>query len=690
MLTHNIGFIASYLWSIAMRLFDSILINQTPGGLMDKLSPPCKHYISGFIARSLVNKLNEEDKSMLMYSGRFVNELGCYKSCTSASNMAYYLIQAGADIVRVNVGVCFTQQCSPEDVQIFRNYLFTKLMDQINRPSSILYKTKDYVIFNIQQVEGLAKSIFTDPLTTIFYITLLAGLILVAISSLWYWKTSKKVRPARMPIASIGEPSLSKTFLASFAIQSNWQMLKSYNITSAEQLTIDFLRSLSYVGVLAMNIAYIEAELSKVGADSTTRNYFLHGFKHTALQGSLLIPDLFLMLGGYTATLSVIRVYRKVDIAHKTHLYPAYHALLCFKRFIRYTLALFLGMTFVWKILPRVADGPLKVTDLGCNRTNFWASVFLWNSNFAGNGRRMCGPWYWYPAVDFQLFLAIPFLCMLFVLAPKKALTCAGVLSILGLGVTAIYDQMNDIKAVNDHDVSWITNYMTISYLRSFPYLAGCTFAMYRAYKAESASPGGSFNGLKSLCDIQTPKLRDMETDCTGPSSSGLLFQATKNLSRILPKSSTRLYLLASFVGFAIFMINGSIFYFYFQAYIHNLGYPQWKHTLFNTFGPPAFGVSFLLFFGGFLHLLYPYFKKNSRPHVSLLVLRAVYFEVFIVGVPFVLWLYFSFQGIPWFANQFAYFNMVWVLATAIFLALVFYLVISRPYANCMSMLFRF
>src|SRR3990167_9613465 len=335
----NMGSIAMYLWTVTMRLFNSIIINQTEGGLMSSLTPKCKHYISGFIARSLVNKLNEEDKNMLRYSGRFVNELGFYKSCTSTSNMAYYLIQAGADIVRVNLGVCFTQQCSPQDVQIFQNYMFTKLKEKISEPTNYLYKARDYLVFNVQQVEVLAKSVFSDPLMVAFYGILLFGLITVVLATLWrklqrrskkseqdsremkaksFLDTSdeevvsgNKSTQTTKPQIQFSQDSYNSTsgleLVDCFDLQYNWRCITGYKLESAEQLTIDFLRSLSYVGVLEMNIAYIEAEISKIGVDTTTRNYYVHGFKHTALQGSLLVPDLFLMLGGYTATLAVLR-----------------------------------------------------------------------------------------------------------------------------------------------------------------------------------------------------------------------------------------------------------------------------------------------------------------------------------------------------------------------------------------------
>lgn len=719
MLSQNLGIFATYVWSIMVRLLNSIMINQTPGGLMDSLSPKCKQYITGFVARSLVNKLNHEDRSMLMYSGRFVNELGFYKSCTSTSNMAYYLIQAGAEIVRVNLGVCFTEKCSAADVQVFQNYMFTKIKDKISKPTSILYKAKDYLVFNVNRVEQVAKSIVGDPIAMAFYACLLICVVLVLLASVWKFIQNQRIKSALQtdnkprsfldsseafpstPLQAkpapktTQSPSFSQdsyshtkdtTLATCFSLQHNWRLIANYKVESAEQMTIDLLRSLSYVGVLAMNIAYIEAELSKIGVDTTTRNYYVHGFKHTALQGSLLVPDLFLMLGGYTAVLSVLRVFQRVDLQRNKLKYPIYYALLVGKRFLRYTLALFLGMAFVWKILPQISSGPLSASDLGCNRSNFWASVFLWNSNFAGNGRRMCGPWYWYPAVDFQLFLIAPLICLMYVISPRKGILFSGIMTVLALFVTAIYDQTNNIKAVNDHDVSWITNYMTISYLRAFPYLGGCTFALYRRYKKQQILAIPAPKNVRSSKATHTIASESSQFTSIVSAQTG---PELVSIPTALASSPTKLYISATLVGFVIFLVNGALFYYYFQAYRHNLDYPQWKHTLFNVFAPPGFALSFLLIFGGFVHVLFPYLKKESRAHIALLVLRAVYFEVFVVGVPFVLCLYFSFQGIPWFANGFAYFNMVWVLATAVCLALIFYLAVSRPYANFVYKMFR-
>lgn len=44
-----------------------------------------------------------------------MNDLGFYQSCLSDDKMTYYLIQAGIDMMRFNLGMCVPNTCSIDD-----------------------------------------------------------------------------------------------------------------------------------------------------------------------------------------------------------------------------------------------------------------------------------------------------------------------------------------------------------------------------------------------------------------------------------------------------------------------------------------------------------------------------------------------------------------------------------------------
>ena len=96
-------------------------------------------------------------------------------------------------------------------------------------------------------------------------------------------------------------------------------------------------------------------------------------------------------------------------------------------------------MTYVWKIMPLLATGPLKSTDFGCTDRNYVTSLLLLNNNFAGDDQRMCCPWYFYLSTDFFLYLFVHLLALLFVLSPRLSLASTLVLMASSLVYTAYY-----------------------------------------------------------------------------------------------------------------------------------------------------------------------------------------------------------------------------------------------------------
>ena len=80
-----------------------------------KLSKECLENGVQTIERIINNNRTEDDEAVLAYSGRTLNDLGFYDSCISHNNMTYYLIQAGIDVLRFNLGLCVPDSCSIED-----------------------------------------------------------------------------------------------------------------------------------------------------------------------------------------------------------------------------------------------------------------------------------------------------------------------------------------------------------------------------------------------------------------------------------------------------------------------------------------------------------------------------------------------------------------------------------------------
>lgn len=661
-----------YLWALIMRTMMSILQNQHDQGMLVNLTPTCKLYLTGLIQRTMDRNMTSEDSATLDLSGRFPNDLGRFQSCTSTPNMAYYLIQAGADILRLNVGVCFSQQCTDQDWAQVRDFLTTKLQQKISQPHSFIAKIKGYLIVNINRVETVAKSFVADPLTNLFFAALVVMALLVALASLLK-ALHKRRRLAGSAVAEQYETDCRRpadspitrkpqSFTDIFCVQETWRDIAEYRTTSPHQLSVDVLRIFCYLGVLATSFAFTHALFSKIFFDEYTLTYFLHSVYHSVVQGSLYIPDLFLLIGGYNGLQAALRVLDSSKASRSLLWYPVVHLLLVAKRFVKFSLPLTLAMIYLWKVLPQIADGPLSVTDLACTKKNFLTSLVLYNSNFAGNEQRMCAPWYWYLAVDFQLFLVVPFVAQVFRCSKKAGILCSASLALAGLLASLVYNHVYSIKVLNIEDGSWITSYMTKSYCRAFCYYLGCTVCLVqRARSQDSPLPRDTV--------YSTPTFRVLASGSTGETLD----------SDCKPRISKRLSEATLVAGTVMFCSAYYTFYFYFQSYMDTLKLAQWKHTLYNSFVPACFAVSVWMIFAGTIYRHYSLVRRLLATKTAFLFMRALYFEILLVSMPLVLTSYFAIQSMPSFTAVLFYTTIIGELVAVMLIAFAVRCIVTAP-----------
>lgn len=666
-----IGRFLTYLWHIVVRTMVSIQDNQHEHGKLANLSPTCKLYITGLIVRTLERKWNHEDTAFLHNSGRFPNELGYFHSCSSTPNMAYYLVQAGADILRMNVGVCFSKQCTEDDWNLMRGFLSDKLTEVINRPHSIIAKVKGYLVVNVNRVEAVAKTFVADPLTVFFVATFATFTFLVLVASIAYCcrkrrlpykKTSTFLEDQELSGCADDLPfaTKSRSWVDIFALQANWRDIMDYKAITPHQLTVDFLRIFCVMGVFATSFAFTHALFSKIFFDITTLNYFLHSVFHTVVQGSLYIPDLYLFIGGHNCLRSAIRSFDRSKASRNKLWYPLYHLALVIKRFVKFSLPLSLTLTYLWKVMPQITHGPLSVTDLSCTKGNFLTSTLLLNSNFAGNDRRMCGPWYWYLAVDFQLFLFVPFIAFLFRLMPQIALLCSGFLSLGGLTVTLAYNQFYGVRILNIKDPSWITEAMTQSYVRSFCYFLGCFFCLIKLHRDSSSKPISSTSSrLEAIVQVV-------------PLPTKVKINKKASLCSLIG-------------GLLVFSVALYYFYNYFQTYLDTTNYPQWAHSLYNGAMPSVFALSVFAVFAGIVYSCFHSMRPCLNRSRTFLVLRAVYFEVFLLSMPFILTCCFTIEQMPQFSAVVFYCTIIFEFMAVVCLSLGLRLLITAPIDKSMA-----
>ena len=74
-------------------------------------------------------------------------------------------------------------------------------------------------------------------------------------------------------------------------------------------LSMDILKVLSYLLVMAANYAILHSVISKLPLDAKLSKEFKLSFEDAIVQGSVYVPDMMLFIGGYLAMRSILRVY---------------------------------------------------------------------------------------------------------------------------------------------------------------------------------------------------------------------------------------------------------------------------------------------------------------------------------------------------------------------------------------------
>lgn len=103
-----------------------------------KLSKECRENGIKTIERIIHNNRTDDDEDVTAYSGRTLNDLGFYDSCISHQNMTYYLIQAGIDVLRFNLGLCVPDSCTIDDWKQINDAVNDKIWETASIPGSFM------------------------------------------------------------------------------------------------------------------------------------------------------------------------------------------------------------------------------------------------------------------------------------------------------------------------------------------------------------------------------------------------------------------------------------------------------------------------------------------------------------------------------------------------------------------------
>ena len=145
--------------------------------------------------------------------------------------------------------------------------------------------------------------------------------------------------------------------------------------------------------------------------------------------------DIFLFVGGYVNVLANTKFLKNFS-GKQLYKYPLAYVYTVLKRYCRIMPAYGLMLLWFYQVVPYMLEGPMSLSLDACNKTNFWWSFLLGYKHGFVDGS-LCAGWCWYLAVDFQLFLTVPFLCWTFIWSKRYAIYLCYFL-ILGITVLNI------------------------------------------------------------------------------------------------------------------------------------------------------------------------------------------------------------------------------------------------------------
>jgi peptidoglycan/LPS O-acetylase OafA/YrhL len=301
--------------------------------------------------------------------------------------------------------------------------------------------------------------------------------------------------------------------------------------------------------------------------------------------------DIFLFIGGYVSILAntkYIMSFQKTS----PNKWPAIYLFALFKRWIRIMPAYAVMMLYYWKVGPALTYGPFVSQTHLCTPTTFWESWIIgWRASITEG--TLCSGWCWYLAVDFQLYLTIPIICLICKKNRQLGIyVCSALIAACTIG-TIVVCYVKDLYWLNWNDQSMNVYYYAKSYLRGSVYYMGCLIS----YLTMRGSRGG---GKKKKKEVkQEGQTEDLAEPLLNPEEVAEKERLEKEKKdrrrRRAKKRAALLGNIALVLGLAFMTLDTLALHYYFQW-----GRPSkekvshFGHVMFITFGKVIFVFSFM------------------------------------------------------------------------------------------------
>ena len=416
-----------------------------------------------------MSQLQQDTLNQIQHSGKTINDLGHWHSCTNLKDSHYLIVDFKLSMVQTKVGICVPVQCTPEDLTEFIGNVSMYLPHYL-KSATLNTFTRIYKPLNTKCGTGC-------------YLSWLAIFCLVTAVAFGSYFGSKQKSER---IDEDQNLTRMQELLACFSIYDNFSSLFYRKFQDSTSI-FDGIRALSLLWIISVHVEI--ARFLDVIVDLNDISEFLKTFLASFIPQATYSVDAFFWLSGFLLGFLILDEANKrggkirwggVFVTRIIRLLPMYMFILIFINFI----------------IPSWATGPKwdqVETYIKTDCDKYWWTNLLFVNNhipwYTGND---CVGQSWYMAADIQMLILSMPIISLYVYSHKS-----GWIAIITLLITSVtyrlivsshyHIYMTILNKFSDTDNFRKIHTSTISNLS--PYLIGiiCGFVLNHSKKTKSS-----------------------------------------------------------------------------------------------------------------------------------------------------------------------------------------------------------